>query len=83
MLKLAQEGMGHICRHVAAAGAFADLGGKTPGYGGGQLLCAERFTHVVILPMVGSRLELRSGIAVGLVGVEVGGYFGDVLAGGV
>jgi hypothetical protein len=54
MLKLAQEGMRNIGRYVAMADAFADLGGKSLGDGGGQLLSTERLTHTTIIPMVGS-----------------------------
>jgi len=54
MLKLAQEGMRNVGRHIATTGTFADLGGKPPGNGGGQLLSPGRFTHVAIIPMVGS-----------------------------
>src|SRR6266581_4746143 len=55
MLKLAQQRMRDIGRHVAAAGAFPDLGGKSLGNGGGQLLSAGRFTHIAIIPTVGSK----------------------------
>ena len=55
MLKLAQEGMRNVGRYVATTGTFADLGGKPPGNGGGQLLSPGRFTHVAIIPMVGSQ----------------------------
>lgn len=61
MLKLAQEGMRNIGRYVATAGAFADLGGKSPGNGGGQLLSAERLTHTIIIPMVRSLPQSQAG----------------------
>jgi len=54
MLKLAQQRVCNVGRYVAAAGALTDLGGKSLGNGGGQLLCPGRFTHPVIIPMVGS-----------------------------
>ncbi len=58
MLKLAQQGMRDIGRHVATAGPLADLGGKSLRNGGRQLLSARRFTHAVIIPMVGSLIWL-------------------------
>lgn len=59
MLKLAQQGMRNIGRHVASAGALADLGGKSLRNGGRQLLSAGSFAHTIIIPMVGS-LEATS-----------------------
>ena len=60
MLKLAQQRVRNVGRYVAAAGALADLGGKSLGNGGGQLLSPGRFTHAVILPMVGSGSPTKS-----------------------
>ncbi len=60
MLKLAQQRVRNVGRYVAPAGALADLGGKSLGNGGGQLLSPGRLTHAVILPMVGSDSPLAA-----------------------
>ena len=77
MLKLAQERVRNIGRHVAAADAFADLGGKPLGNGGGQLLGAQGFTHMVIIPTVGldsSLVRLPAGSLIR--SLRIGGYGG-------
>jgi hypothetical protein len=54
VLKLAQQSLGNVGRNVAAAGTFADLGGKPPRNSGRQLFGAGRLAHALIIPMVGS-----------------------------
>lgn len=61
MLKLAQQCVRNVGRYVAATGPFADLGGKSLGNGGGQLLSPGRFTHAAIIPMVGSESPTNPG----------------------
>jgi hypothetical protein len=53
MLKLSQKSMRNISRHVATTCTFADLCGHALRNSGGQLLSAQRFTHYLIIPVVG------------------------------
>src|ERR1022692_4750230 len=56
MLQLAQQSLRNVRRHVAMSGAFPDFGGKALRNGGGQFLGAQRLTHAIILPLVGSKI---------------------------
>ena len=71
MLELAQQGMRHVGRYVAAASAFPNLSGKPLWDGGRQLLGSSCIAHSTIIPLVGllnCSKEAAAGRGTGAVG---------------